>query len=63
VAQWNANNVCVYTDPTGLIKPDKSKSTEKIDGIAALVNALALASTDEDTGAAPNLDDWKVRVF
>jgi phage terminase large subunit-like protein len=63
VAQWNANNVCVYTDPTGMIKPDKSKSTEKIDGIAALVNALALASTDEDDGAAPNLDDWKVRVF
>ena len=63
VAQWNANNVCVYTDPTGLIKPDKSKSTEKIDGVAALVNALAMASTDEDTGAAPNLDDWKVRVF
>lgn len=63
VAQWNANNVCVYTDPTGLIKPDKSKSTEKIDGIAALVNALALASTDEDTGAAPNLDEWKIRVL
>ena len=63
VAQWNANNVCVYTDPTGMIKPDKAKSTEKIDGIAAVVNALALASTDEDTGAGPNLDDWKVRVF
>lgn len=63
VAQWNANNVCVYTDPTGMIKTDKDKSTEKIDGIAALVNALALASTDEDTGAAPSLDDWKVRIF
>lgn len=63
VAQWNANNVCVYTDPTGMIKPDKAKSNEKIDGIAALVNALALASTDEDTGAAPNLDDWKIRLI
>ena len=63
VAQWNANNVCVYTDPTGLIKTDKAKSTEKIDGIAALVNALALASTDEDDGSGSNLDDWKVRVF
>jgi phage terminase large subunit-like protein len=63
VAQWNANNVCVYTDPTGMVKPDKAKSNEKIDGIAALVNALALASTDEDTGAAPSLDDWKIRLL
>jgi phage terminase large subunit-like protein len=63
VATWNANNVCVYTDPTGMVKPDKAKSNEKIDGIAALVNALALASTDEDTGEAVNLDDWKIRII
>ncbi len=63
VATFNANNCCVYTDPTGMIKPDKAKSNEKIDGIAALVNALALASTDEDTGEAANLDDWKVRLI
>jgi phage terminase large subunit-like protein len=60
VAQWNANNVAVYQDATGMIKPDKSKSTEKIDGIAALVNALALASTDD--AADMGLDDWKIRV-
>ncbi len=63
VATWNANNVCVYTDPTGMVKPDKAKSNEKIDGVAALVNALALASTDEDTGEAVNLDDWKIRIL
>ena len=63
VATWNANNVCVYTDPTGMIKPDKAKSNEKIDGIAALVNALALASTDEDDGSTSSLDDWKIRVL
>jgi len=63
VAQWNANNVCVYTDPTGAIKPDKAKSTEKIDGVAALVNALALASTDEDSGGTSSLDDWKIRMI
>jgi phage terminase large subunit-like protein len=28
------------SDPAGNIKPDKSKSTERIDGIAALVNAI-----------------------
>jgi len=63
VATWNANNVCVYTDPTGMVKPDKAKSNEKIDGVAALVNALALASTDEDTGEAVNIDDWKIRII
>jgi phage terminase large subunit-like protein len=62
VATWNANNVCVYTDPTGMIKPDKAKSNEKIDGIAALVNALALASTDEDSGSA-NLDDYRITLI
>ena len=50
VAAWNANNVCCYTDPTGMIKPDKKKSSEKIDGIAALVNALCLASTAQESG-------------
>ena len=61
VAAFNANNVCVYTDPTGMIKPDKAKSSEKIDGIAALVNGLALASTDDaETGSA---DDWKIHVL
>jgi uncharacterized membrane protein YqiK len=34
-----------------------------LSGVAALVNALALASTDEDDGSGSNLDDWKVRVF
>ena len=56
VATWNANNVCVYTDPTGMIKPDKAKSNEKIDGIAALVNGLALAMSDED----PSPDDYRI---
>jgi len=62
VAAWNANNVCVYTDATGMIKPDKGKSTEKIDGIPALVNALCLASTDEDT-AAGSLDDYRITMI
>jgi phage terminase large subunit-like protein len=44
-----------------MIKPDKAKSTEKIDGIAALVNGLALASTDED--ASTSVEDWKVHVL
>ena len=41
VLRWNASNVSVRTDPSGSIKPDKERSTEKIDGISALVNAIA----------------------
>jgi phage terminase large subunit-like protein len=56
VLAWNAHNVCVMTDTNGNIKPDKKRSREKIDGIAALVDALAVASTSDD--AAP--DDWRM---
>lgn len=40
---WMSGNVVVLIDPAGNIKPDKSKSTEKIDGIVALIVALARA--------------------
>ena len=43
IARWCAGNVAVATDAAGNIKPDKSKSTERIDVIAADVNALALS--------------------
>lgn len=42
VLDWMAGNVAITTDSAGNIKPVKDKSTEKIDGIAAIVNALAL---------------------
>ena len=38
--RWMADNIFVRTDPAGNIKPDKEKSSEKIDGIVALVMAL-----------------------
>lgn len=40
VLNWMAHNVVASQDPAGNIKPDKSKSTERIDGIVALVMAL-----------------------
>lgn len=47
VLEWCASNVAIETDAAGNIKPSKSKSTERIDGIAALVSALALATSAE----------------
>ncbi len=40
VLRWMMDNIHVRTDPAGNIKPDKAKSTEKIDGAVATVMAL-----------------------
>ncbi|MAH47555.1 terminase, partial [Candidatus Pacearchaeota archaeon] len=45
VLNWMASNVAARMDPAGNIKPDKEKSTEKIDGIVSLIMALGLAIT------------------
>lgn len=44
ILRWMASNVAKSEDPAGNIKPDKGKSREKIDGIAALVMALSRAT-------------------
>lgn len=43
VLRWCASNVTVETDHNENLKPSKKKSTERIDLISALVNALAVA--------------------
>jgi len=40
VLRWNIDNIYIRTDPAGNIKPDKEKSTEKIDGAVATIMAL-----------------------
>ncbi|XQZ33483.1 terminase large subunit [Paracoccus yeei] len=51
VLRWNASNVAVRQDPAGNIKPDKERSSERIDGIVALCNALGRAMMrDESAG-------------
>lgn len=42
VLRWNADNAAYKQDSDGNIKPSKADSTDKIDGIAALVNALTV---------------------
>ncbi|MGH8570373.1 MAG: terminase TerL endonuclease subunit, partial [Gammaproteobacteria bacterium] len=41
VLTWMMSNVAVLTDPAENIKPAKNKSTERIDGVVALIMALA----------------------
>ena len=45
VLRWMADNVEAITDANGNVKPSRQKSREKIDGIAALVDALFVAQT------------------
>jgi phage terminase large subunit-like protein len=44
VLRWMASNVAKTEDPSGNIKPDKSKSREKIDGIVAAIMAIGRAT-------------------
>jgi phage terminase large subunit-like protein len=50
VLRWMADNVMVSTDPAGNLKPDKGKSTQRIDGIVAVVTALSRAMLAEGDG-------------
>jgi phage terminase large subunit-like protein len=51
--RWCAANAVVLSDPAGNIKPDKSKASERIDGIVALIMARsrAIIVKDDDEGA------------
>lgn len=40
VLRWMVSNVTVTQDPAGNIKPDKAKSTERIDGVVAACMAI-----------------------
>ena len=51
VLRWMMDNVYVRTDPAGNIKPDKEKSTERIDGAVAMIMALDRAIRNENSGS------------
>lgn len=40
ILRWMMDNIFTRTDPAGNIKPDKEKSTERIDGAVATIMAL-----------------------
>ena len=50
--RWMMDNIYVRTDPAGNIKPDKEKSTERIDGAVATIMALDRAIRNENTGVS-----------
>ena len=52
VLRWMADNLVVRVDPNGNLAPDKDKAAEKIDGIVALIMALARRGQIMKTRAA-----------
>ena len=52
---WCAGNAVADVDVNGNVRPSKRKSTERIDGIAALVTALACASALPPPASEPRI--------
>lgn len=50
VLRWMVDNLTVQMDAAGNVKPDKGKAADKIDGVAALVNALERTMRTEQPG-------------
>jgi len=51
VLRWNVSNVSVETDATGNLKPSKKVSTERIDGVVALIMAIDRMERNNSTKA------------
>lgn len=63
VLRWMMDNIFIRQDPAGNIKPDKEKSTEKIDGAVATVMALDRAIRNGGNGGSSVYDDRGILVF
>lgn len=51
ILRWNVANVAVETDAAGNLKPSKARSTERIDGVVALVMAVDLMDRQQTVDA------------
>jgi phage terminase large subunit-like protein len=60
VLAWQASNVAVQSDHAGNKKVSKAKSSERIDGIVALIMALGIHATS--TAPAPE-QSWDITVL
>lgn len=63
VLRWNADNMVVTPDPAGNLKPDKSKATQRIDGMVALIMALGRATLYPLGGGKSIYETEEVKAF
>lgn len=59
ILTWSARNLTFREDPAGNLKPDKQRSTEKIDPMVALIMAIGAAL--RGASGPSNLEDHGVR--
>jgi phage terminase large subunit-like protein len=59
VMRWMVDNLAVRMDPAGNVKPDKDKAPDKIDGVAAAVNALK-ECMDAETPEPSKYAGWQM---
>lgn len=57
VLRWMASNVAMKQDPAGNLKPDKSKSNGRIDGIVAIVMSIGIYLSNDVEDSGSNYDD------
>ena len=60
ILRWMASNVMVEIDAAGNIKPTKSKQTQRIDGIVALIMGLGVMAVDKP---APVIDYYETHAL
>lgn len=53
VLRWMVGNAAVVTDAAGNIKPDKQRSTDRIDGLVAAIMAFGLATSQPAAPVSP----------
>ena len=63
VLRWMMDNIFVRTDPAGNIKPDKEKSSEKIDGAVATIMALDRALRNEGNDGSSVYDERGILII
>jgi phage terminase large subunit-like protein len=51
ILRWMFTNVAVRENATGLSRPDKAKSADRIDGVVAMIMAIGRAVAAEDLAA------------
>ena len=56
ILKWNMSNVAVDTDAAGNLRPSKEVSTERIDGVMALIMAVDLMDRQATVTAPPTYD-------